>query len=153
MRASRAALAATFALALAAPVRAADVTVKLDPADGFVLKDHTGSVERLRIGTDHGFKDIHSRCARFAADHHDSVRAADIEDPPIRQPFNRVLQATPFQIASPFRVNVQAANFERPFAPWCQSKKLLFKCLRILFYLRQRADDGLPAIKITVRRR
>ncbi len=37
------------ALALTAPARAADVTVTLDAGAGFVVKDNTGAIERLRV--------------------------------------------------------------------------------------------------------
>ena len=36
-------------LALAAPARAADVTVTLDAGDGFVVEDNTATIERLRV--------------------------------------------------------------------------------------------------------
>ena len=42
-------LALGVALALAAPVLAADVSVQLDAGAGFSVKDNTGAIERLRV--------------------------------------------------------------------------------------------------------
>ena len=80
-----------------------------------------------------------------------AVATTDIEHAPSCQRFDCALDALPFQVAAPLRIDVHAAHVERSFTPRRQLQQQ-HAPLGVARCGRQSVDRFLPACKIAVRR-